>query len=110
MNALVVLALSLAAPLAAVAADLPDPTRPAQAAIVVSPAPEPGAVGYSVSAIKIGDGMRLAIVNGGTVRVGDRLGAARVAGIETDGVVLETDERELKIPLFGAPVKKPAPR
>jgi hypothetical protein len=103
------LLLLLAALPVTAATDLPDPTRPAQTAAHVSQPEETADTGYRLSAIRIGADTRIAIISGETVRIGDHLGGARVARIEADGVVLEADEREIQVPLFGAAVKKPRP-
>lgn len=89
------------------AAALDDPTRPyayrRDAVVVVSPGQ---AETYRVSAIRIGETDRTAIVNNITVRPGDRVGSAEVVAIDADGVVLQQERGRIKVTLLDFQVKK----
>ena len=84
---------------AAVAADLADPTRP-PAGYQVAPDGAPARQELPrVSAIRIGRGSRVAIIDGTPVAVGDSVTGYRVLAIETDGVKLLHNGAELTVSL-----------
>lgn len=84
------ISLSMAMPLAAQA--LADPTRPPNmpdAAVADSGA---GASGPVLKSILLSSNRRLAVIDGRSVRVGDRVGNARVIAIDADSVKLRGSE------------------
>lgn len=80
---------------------LPDPTRPAQyqSAAVVQDLPTE-LVDWRVTAIRISEQDRSAIVNGTIVRVGDSIGPARVLEIQPVQVILDYDNTKVAVRLF----------
>ncbi|MES2297886.1 MAG: MSHA biogenesis protein MshK [Pseudomonadota bacterium] len=96
---------------------LPDPTQPpaafgAPAAASVSAAP----AGPRLQAILISKregGRRLAVIDGKTLRVGDKFGGAVLAEVGETAVILRTGKLDKKLRLFpsanvdGASVAKP---
>lgn len=56
--------------------------------------------GYELKAILIGQGRRLALINEQYVRLGDRIGDARVIAIEQNAVTLSEAGRRVTIYLF----------
>lgn len=96
---LVVVLLSLSAP--AVAEVLPDPTRPAafQTTAVIQELPAE-LIDWKVTAIRISEQDRSAIVNGRIVRTGESIGTARILEIQPTQVVLEYDNRKVAVRLF----------
>lgn len=93
---------------AAFAETLPDPTRPADYSSQAAVQSELQAEGISwrVSAIRISDTGRSAIVNDSLVRVGDQVGTAKVTDIRPDAVVLEFDRRQVEVRIIQVSVKK----
>ena len=93
-------------------AELPDPTRPADynvapAVIEVEQLPE-ALIDWKVSAIRITGQDRSAIVNGKIMRVGDEIGPARILVINPDAVVLDYQQKQVNVRLFGNVVQKKA--
>ncbi len=81
----------------AAATPLDDPTRPAgwrETPGVVESTPPPV---FRVSLLKLSPSLRLAVVNGRSVRVGDEVDGARVAAIGRDGVELEYGGMRLRL-------------
>ncbi len=64
-----------------------------------------GFVSYRLNSVLIRPNDRIAVVNGQRVRIGDMLGAARVAGIDQDGVILDINGEATVLALYGEPVK-----
>ena len=64
-----------------------------------------GVVSYKLNSVLIRNNDRLAVVNDQRVRVGDRVGTARVAVIDNDGVIIEINGETRSLALFGEPVK-----
>lgn len=89
-----VCARALAAPV-----DLPDPTRPPASLSTQPNDAEVSAAGPELQSVLISSHRREAIVSGRTVRVGDRVGDAKVAKITESEVVLRNgqDMRVLKL-------------
>lgn len=86
---------------------LPDPTRPPDFAVIVTPtveATEP-VTGFTVTAIRIDKNDRSAIINGQLVRVGDMVGTARVLEIHPAEVVLYRDQGRLVTRLYNKLLK-----
>ncbi len=88
---------------------LSDPTRPPQAR-EASRAAAPARPHWSVSSVMIAPGRRLAVVNGRTVGVGDRVGGARVLAVLTDGVRLRRGRHEFTVALLPRSIKRPSRR
>lgn len=83
---------------------LPDPTRPAgyDSAPLVNQQLPGELMEWNLTAIRISGAIRTAIVNGTMVREGDMLGQARITGIHADGVMLDYNNRRMKISLYKA--------
>lgn len=81
---------------------LPDPTRPSefQATLVIQDLPKE-LMDWKVTAIRISQNDRTAIVNDGIVRAGDTIGPARVLEIQATQVILDYDNRQVAVRLFG---------
>lgn len=93
----------------AASADIPDPLRPpAPAAIAVPDAAAP-ATPQRLQATRIGADGRYAVIDGNTVRRGERIGDAVVVHIDAAAVTLKDDEAE-RVLRFDAPgvSKRPA--
>lgn len=93
----IALGLLLAGPACAAGAPLEgaDPMRPPGApAAGTSRAPS-----WTLSSTLVGDGRRLAVVNGRLVGVGDRVDGARVIDIDPRRVRLAVDGRAFDVPL-----------
>lgn len=93
-------------------AELPDPTRPAT---YVVESLEPvffeeinvtEKINWKLSAIRISDKDRTAILNGKLVRAGDDIGPAKVLEINPLSVVIEHEERKLIVRLYNTKVIK----
>ena len=106
--AAVVMACSLTC--TALAATLPDPTRPYgySQAVEVS-YPQPGSrVEWVLNGIRLRDQDRTAIVNGKIVREGDEIDNATVVEIGETEVVLAHDHRRIVVRLLASNVKSRA--
>lgn len=92
------------------AAELPDPTRPADysdAPLVVEMTELPGElINWNVTAIRISGDYRSAIVNGHLVREGDSIGMAEILEIKPVSVSLIYDNKQLVLKLFNDVVEK----
>lgn len=93
-------------------AELPDPTRPATY-IVDNVQPVffedinvKERINWKLSAIRISDKDRTAILNGKLVRAGDDIGPAKVLEINPLSVVINHEERKLIVRLFDTKVIK----
>ena len=79
---------------------LQDPTRPpgwtATGAVAVPAAAAVEAPVFAVSMLKLSPSLRLAVVNGRSVREGDTVDGATVVAIAADGVTLDFQGRRLK--------------
>ena len=93
-------------------AELPDPTRPADyyvAPVTVEVYELPKElIDWNVSAIRIKDSDKSAIVNGQLVRTGDQIGSATVLEIKPVAVVLNYENKHVVVRLFGDSVDKKA--
>ena len=100
------LAMSVAAA-AGAAAPLPDPTRPTDyySTPNVSDLPRRDTV-FVVSAIRISEADRSALLNGRIVRVGDVLDAGKVLEINPAEVVVEYERKRVLVPLYSQGVTK----
>ena len=79
------------------AAPLVDPTRPADSEAAVAPASTTPPQQFRVSLVKLSSELRMAVVNGRSVREGDEVDGARVTAIERDGVELDLGGERLKV-------------
>lgn len=91
---------------------LPDPTRPATYLVEES---EPvyfeelddnQAINWKVSAIRISENDKSAIVNGKLVRVGDDIGPAKILEIKPLSVVIDHEDKQLIVRVFNNQVVK----
>jgi len=91
----------LVLPLSINAEVLPDPTRPAafQATTVIQELPAE-LIDWRVTAIRISERDRSAIVNGRIVRTGETLGPATIVEIQPAQVLLDYDNKRLAVKLF----------
>ena len=93
-------------------AELPDPTRPATYIIkdlepvYFDEAKVKNKINWILSAIRISDNDRTAILNGKLVRAGDDIGAAKVLEINPLSVVINHEERKLIVRLYESKVIK----
>ncbi len=80
---------------------LPDPTRPAeyQATVVAKDLPKE-LIDWKLSAIRISDNDRSAILNGKIVRAGDVVGPATILKIQPLQVLLDYNNRQVAVRLF----------
>ena len=97
-------AIFLMLPLVAHGENLTDPMRPSDAEPARSEAPA-AAARYELSAILYSPDRRVAIVNGRSVREGQRVGRARVARIRRGRVELDLGDRRLTLALATPPNK-----
>jgi MSHA biogenesis protein MshK len=103
---LLLCAASLGAVQAALGQSLADPTRPPNVtAGRDNEELEPPA--NQVQSVLIARGRRIAIVNGTTVRVGDKLGDAVVKSISEAGVVLQYSDHAETLKLLGDIKRRP---
>jgi MSHA biogenesis protein MshK len=92
-------------------AELPDPTRPVNYSealpqvIEVHELPKE-LIDWRVTAIRIKDRDRSAIVNGQLVRVGDQIGTAKILEINPAAVVLDYEKKQVYVRLFSDVVDK----
>jgi MSHA biogenesis protein MshK len=101
------LALTAATAGGALAADvLDDPMRPPHLTAVEAARPAAKPAGYTLSSVVIGADRRVAVVNGRTVTVGDRVGAATVIDIQPSTVALARGGDRFVISLVALDVKK----
>ncbi len=96
-------------PLFAVAG-LPDPTRPADysdAPVMLELYELPKElVEWKVTAIRISENERSAIVNGRLVRTGDVIGPARIVEINPVNVILDYEDKQVIVRLYSDVVLK----
>jgi hypothetical protein len=94
--------------------ELPDPTRPANYMVkntepvyieelVTDAKKKPN---WKLTAIRISDSDKTAIMNGELVRVGDEVASAKVLEIKPVSVVIDHDDRKLIVRLFKDQVVK----
>ena len=88
--------LILLMPSLTLASSVDDPMRPPQARQAQTPTPQPS---WDLSSILISENRRLAVVNDEIVKVGERVGGARVEQIEADRVVLRRGEQRMVLTL-----------
>ncbi len=93
-------------------AELPDPTRPATyivkdlEPVYFEEVKVKDKVNWKLSAIRISDNDRSAILNGKLVRAGDDIGPAKVLEINPLSVVINHEERKLIVRLYETKVIK----
>lgn len=91
---------------------LPDPTRHPDAPVITTEATADA--GWTLQATRISGNDRSAIINGQSVRVGERIGGARVLSIEHGHVQLDIAGQRRTLAMFAAPgtsslIRKSAP-
>lgn len=92
--------------------ELPDPTRPATylvedlAPVFFEEIDVNEKVNWKLSAIRISDKDRTAILNGKLVRVGDDVGPAKVLEIKPLSIVINHEDRKQIVRLFNTKVIK----
>lgn len=86
---------------AAYADTLHDPTRPDY----VAGAATSSSTGWQLSSTLISPQRRLAVINGTTVAVGDRIGGARVLAIQPGSVRLRTADGTVTVELLSTSIK-----
>ena len=94
-------------------AGLPDPTRPADYMTIPTDIEIFAAedlpkqlINWKVTAIRISDKERTAIVNGQLVKPGDEIGPARILEIKPVSVLLDYDNKHVVVRLFEVVHKK----
>lgn len=100
------MAMAMAAllPLAAGAQALVDPTRPPDAPLFADGAAAEARRGPQLQSVLVSDhGRRVAVIDGRTVRVGDRIGNASVASIAGTSVVLRRGKASETLRLYPKP-------
>lgn len=113
LHLLVRLAVAFACSGAATAADIPDPLRPpGQFATALTADGTTLAAAARLQATRVGSGDGFAVIDGTTVRRGDRIGDAVVVRIEAASVTLRGDDNTERVLRFDAPgmSKRPAGR
>lgn len=78
--------------------NLPDPTRPPNTLTVGDAEPAPS--GPELQSILVASNRRVAVINGQTVQVGDKVGDAKVFKISETEVVLKNDKEVRVLKLF----------
>jgi len=97
---------------AAANTDLPDPTRPADfiaentEPVFIEEIDTTEKINWKVTAIRISEKDRSAIVNGKLVRAGDDVGPAKILEINPLSVVIDYEKRKLILRLFNNQVVK----
>jgi len=95
-------------------AELPDPTRPANYLVETD---EPvfvevfsektkEQISWTLSAVRISDKDKTAIVNGKLVRVGDEINQAKVLEIQSQSILIDHENKKLIVRLFNDHVIK----
>ena len=79
---------------------LHDPTQP-PASATGSPQADTHGKASNISVIRLRGSEALAVIDGRTVRIGDRLNGARVQSIDAAGVTLKENGRTRTLPLGG---------
>jgi MSHA biogenesis protein MshK len=89
------------------ARELPDPTRPATAALGNGAGAGTAAAPEQLQSVLIGrSGRRVAIISGQMLRVGDKLGGAILIGISENSVLLKNGRKQHVLTLFPAPLER----
>ena len=92
---------------AAAAQDLGDPTKPTPLAPRGSGgAGESSGPRWRLQSTLVADTRRLAVINGKTVKPGERVDGATVVDVRTDGVVLDYDGQRMEIRLLQSGVQR----
>jgi MSHA biogenesis protein MshK len=84
---------------------LQDPTRPADPGAYFDGAGKHSNGGWSLQSILSSPERRIAIINGTSVREGDRIGNARVVRIQAKKVLLKSGGRTLTLRLLPESIK-----
>ena len=99
MTALIYVLAFAAAPAAAWAQGLADPTRPPNASAVAG-ATEISSLGPQLQSVLISPGRKLAVINGETVALGGKFGQATLVRITESQVVLKSGEETQVLKLY----------
>jgi MSHA biogenesis protein MshK len=86
---------------------LPDPTRPADAREAMAPGAPSGPV---LQSVLISPGRRVAVIDGQTVPLGGKFGAATLVAVTETGVVLREGKETRRLRLFPGAEKGAAAR
>lgn len=105
-----VVALAALASTPAPAQVLVDPTRPPAAVAAPGPASAEAPPATQLQSILISSRRRLAVINGNTVALGDKVGEARVVKISETEVVLQTGEETEVLKMYPGIEKQPVKR
>lgn len=101
-----IVALFLPFPVVAEAPELRDPLEPPGQLRSTTTTPSFNARAWRLASTLVADGRRVAIINDRTVRVGDRVGGARVLAIESGSVKLDYRGHRFTISRPGTGVSK----
>jgi len=88
---------------------LQDPTRPTDPALYFGAHRTVSTSAWTLQSILSSADRRIAIINGTSVREGDRIGDARVLSIQPSHVVLNTGSRTMTLRLWNEKIKKVTP-
>lgn len=109
--AMIVMVVALVVPLASFAgeAEIGDPMRPSYLADTSSKATR-SAPSWRVESIVVSPDRRIAVINGQSLAVGDRIRGARVIAIDAYAVTLDIDGKRRQLTLTDARIKTQAER
>ena len=90
----------------AAAQELGDPTKPTPLAPRGSSSAESSGPRWRLQSTLVADTRRLAVINGKTVKPGERVDGATVVEVRTDGVVLDYEGQRMEIRLLQSGVQR----
>lgn len=96
----IAIGLLLLGPRVAAASDLADPTRPPNGQIALESSTEGSTASTALQSVLLSPGRNVAIINGETVRLGGRVGDARLIRITEAGIVLRHPDRDERLELL----------
>lgn len=85
---------------------LVDPTRPAHFRALESGFLQRIQAQYTLNSVIYGAQRQVAIINGQSVSVGERIGEAKIAAIRKTGVTLIVQDRQFELELAAGQIKK----
>lgn len=91
---------------AAAAQDLGDPTKPTAITTHGGAAGESAGPRWRLQSTLVADTRRLAVINGKTVRPGERIDGATVVEVRSDGVLLDFEGQRMEIRLLQTGVRR----
>src|SRR5258706_8478563 len=106
-TAFTLLALALSS---AGAQGLSDPTRPPGSGSLESAGEAPQAAALQLQSILLSPQRKIAVINGQTVKIGERVGDATLLAISETGVVLKRGDEQQRLQLLPGLERKPAAR